>query len=339
MRRRSEPSIFCAVRLLPLLLLLFSCSCEKRETVTVPRPVFAVCPETPCRVPVSAVRGSVLAGERRPHDFLIDVRDFAARNPRQSPFRFAREDRRRATATRLEVWVQTGEKPHRVVLNADTHVTIDRLLFPQAPPAGSTAVWRPVRPAPGPFRCQGRGDAGTWFAVPWTPAVTPLPPLRSPSIQLHSSPRWMPLTVFLPHGRHFVLSRFPPGPRDSWLALFACLGPVSLVEAEPGLITTAQATGVSLWQWATPGGAPWRPLVAALAHGRSPDGQVVAAAVEGRAFHAEVVEDPVDFLAKMLAAGRLTREEAWAAWTRMLLAGHPAADFARLRDALTGLPE
>jgi hypothetical protein len=335
MRRRSDRPISSAIGFLPFLLLLQLFSCEKRQTVTVPRPVFAVCPETPCRVPVSAVRGSVPAGERRPHDFLIDVRDYAARHPRQSPFRFAAGDRRRATPGRLEVWVQTGEKPRRVVLGADTHVTIDRLLFPQAPKAGTTAVYRPLRPAPGAFRCQDHADAGTWFAVPWTPASAPLPPLRSPSIQLHPNPTWMPLTVFIPQGRHFVLSRFPPGPRESWLALFACLGPVSLAKAEPGLVTTAQASGVSLWQWAMPEGAHWRPLVAALAR----DQDVAAAAVTGRDFHVELVEDPVDFLVKMLAAGRLTREEAWAAWTRMLLAGHPATEFARLRDALTGPPE
>ncbi len=350
MRRRSDSPALTPVKLLPFLLMISAFSCEKRETVTVPRMVFAVCPEMPCRVPVGAVRGSVLAGERRPHNFLIDVRDFAARHPSLSPFRFSPEERRRATPGRLTVWVQAGERPHRVTLTADTTITLERLLFPQAPVPGTTAVWRPVRPAPRvprTFRCQDHADAGTWFAVPWTPATAPLPPIRKPSIQLATSPVWAPLTVFVPQGRHFVFARFPGGRADLWTALFACLGPVSLVDAEPGRIATTQAAGVSLWQWAAPMGPHWRPLAAALTLDRAqpgppgvaPEPPVAVAAIRGREFHVERVDSPVDFLVKMLAAGHLDREEAWAAWTRLQLAGNPPIEFERLREALTALPE
>ena len=347
MRRRSDASVLTAVKLLPFFLLPALFSCEKRETVTVPRMVFAICPQTPCRVPVGAVRGSVLAGERRPHNFLIDVRDFAARHPDLSPFRFAPDERRRASPGRLEVWMQAGERPRRVTLEADTTVTLEWLRFPQAPAPGTTAVWRPVRPAPRAFRCQDHADAGTWFAVPWTPATAPLPPIRKPSIQLATSPVWAPLTVFVPQGRHFVFARFPGGRADLWMALFSCLGPVSLASAEPGRIATAQAAGVSLWQWAAPVSQRWGLLAAALALdkaspdlvGSGPEPAVIVAAVRGQEHHVERVDSPVDFLVKMLAAGALDREEAWAAWNRLLLAGNPPNEFERLREALTALPE
>jgi hypothetical protein len=241
----------------------------------------------------------------------------------------------------LDLWIQTGREAERFDLKPTAGVTLKWLQSPQAPPPGVSTVFRPRREAPGPFTCGARGDAGTWFAVSWIPAVVPAPPIRKPSVQMDSGAVWAPLQVFLPEGRHFVFSRFPSGRHDHWMALFSCLGPVSLVEAEPGLITTAQAVGVSLWQWASPQNPHWRTLFQALELGRSaPKGApVVVAAVEGRTHHAEVVESPVDFLAKMLAAGRLTREEVWAAWTRLLLAGVPSAEFQVLREKLTSLPE
>ncbi len=327
---------------LVLLLLLASWSaCERRTSVTVPRPVYAVCAETPCRIRIEAIRGSVLRGEKRPHNVLLDVRDFAARHPSESPFRFPREDRRRAGAGRLELWVQTGAGSERLDLNPSAGITLKRLPPPAAPSPDLTAVFRPRREAPGAFACGARADAGTWFPVSWIPAVYPVPPIRKPSVVMDTAPRWAPMQVFVPEGRHFVFSRFPAGNRDQWMALFSCLGPVSLVEAEPGLITTAQVAGVSLWQWATPENPHWRQLVQALAMGRdaAPGAPVVVAAVEGRRYHADVVADPVDFLVRMLAAGRLTREEVWAAWTRLLLAGAPSSEFGRLRQALTSLPE
>ena len=334
-------SVISAVKIPLLLLLSFFSACEQRVTVTVPRPVYAICAETPCRVPIAAIRGSVLRGEKRPHNVLIDVRDFAARQPRQSPFKFSSDERRKAAPGRLDLWIQTGTESERFHLNPSAGVTLKRLLFPQAPPPGVSAVFRPRREAPGPFRCGARADAGTWFSVSWTPAVHPAPPIRKPSIVMETAAVWAPMQVFIPEGRHFVFSRFPAGRPDHWMALFACLGPVSLVEVEPGRITTAQVAGVSLWQWATPEGPHWKPLLQALEMGRgaAEGAPMVAAAVQGRRTHAEVVESPVDFLVKMLAAGHLTREEAWAAWTRLLLAGVPAAEFEALRESLTSLPE
>jgi len=326
---------------LSLFLLPWWIGCEQRTSVTVPRPVYAICAETPCRIRIGAIRGSVLRGEKRPHNVLLDVWSFAARHPSKSPFRFPRGEHPKASPGRLDLWIQTGPTSERFDLNPSAEVTLKQLPPPSAPPSGVTSVFRPRREAPGAFRCGARADAGTWFPVSWIPAVYPVPPIRKPSIVMHTAARWAPLQVFVPEGRHFVFSRFPAGNHDQWLALFSCLGPVSLVDAEPGLITTAQAAGVSLWQWAVPENPYWLPLFQALAIGRgaAPGAPMVVAAVEGRRYHADVVESPVDFLVKMLAAGQLTREEAWAAWTRLLLAGVPSAEFSRLRQALTSLPE
>ncbi len=335
----------CSAIKLPILFILplFS-ACQQRTTVTVPRPVYAICAETPCRFRVEALRGTVQAGEKRPHNVLIDVQDFAARHPARSPFRLARDQRRKAAPGKLDLWIQTGRDSQRFDLNPAAQVTLTWLQSPQGPSPAISTVFRPRREAAGPFTCGARADVGTWFAVSWIPAVYPTPPIRKPSIVMETAPVWAPLQVFIPEGRYFVISRIPEARHDLWMALLACLGPVAVVDPVPGQVTVAQLTGVSLWQWARPEAPQWsefsRVMRAAGNGGAAGNGEVViAAAVDGRQFHAETVDGPVDFLYKMLLAGKLSREEVWAAWVRLQLAGAPAAEFERLRERLTSLPE
>ncbi len=308
-------------------------ACATREdAVTVPRPVFGVCLETPCRVRLQAVRGKVPSGEKRPAGMILELRDFFRTHPRQAAYRFGRKPSPLRPGSLEAILRIAPDQDLRVRLAPEAAIELPSLHFPQVPGPLESTVFRAVRPENrGNFRCAQDADTGTVFSVPWVHAGKPAHARR----KNNPAPGWPPLRILHTTGRLIVLSHVPERERALWMALADCLGPVAVAQPEPGEIADAQVSGISLWQWLEPAGPSWRALNEKL-RARGP---LVAAVVQnGRAVRMFETPNPVDFLEIMAREHILAPDAVWAAWTRLLQAGVPAARFARLRPHLLESP-
>lgn len=306
------------------------------QTVTVPRPVFGVCAEPPCRIGLQAVRGQVEAGTKQPAGMLLEVREFYRRHPAHSWYRFSFRPAPLQPGN-LEGKLQVSpERAVRVRLNPQATLQIESLHFPRVPGPGESAVFGPVRVQPaGTFRCGQDADEGVVFSVPWV-RESEKNAGKPASGRRHGHDFWPPLYILNTTGRLFVLSHLPDASRPLWMALSDCLGPMAVARPEEGEIAHAQAIGVSLWQWLEPAGKRWKGVNARL---RRAPGDIPAVAVVVRgAVRVFDVKDPVDFLETMAREGILAPDAVWAAWTRLLQAGVLAAHFARLRPYLLESP-
>ncbi len=292
-------------------MLFLAGACNRQVSVTVPRPVHALCPETPCRIPVHTVSGRIPKNTRIPHNILLDLQDFSRNHPQISPYRYKKSSG--TVPGNLNLWVQTGTRATRHVVTASSFVDLDRMDFPGLVDPHVSTV-QAIHPA-----------WGTFFHVSWLPADQGEAVFAPESRKMNSHPDWSPLLVFIPRGPFFVLNRIPLEHTRFWLVLIRSLGPMAVLQPEPGMVTTAQMEGIPLFQWAGPVSLHWNPLRDALG-----EEGTVAVHVHERQFHAQRVASPVVFLARFLESGKLTREQVWEAWTALLQAGWPARDFEQL---------
>lgn len=317
MRRKFE-RVFPAFLSLWLSVWVFACR-EPSVAATTPRPLYGMCVETPCRVRLEAVSVQARPDDRRPPGVLADAFAFYRLDPQTAVYRFSENVRVRPA--HLEAVLQISrQKTQRVSMKPHAEILLTHLDFPGIPEPRESTVFAPVRsPAGGSFVCGQDAGAGFPVYVPWVQA---------------QGKNWTPLRILMPSGQVFVFSHLPAAGRTFWLALVQCLGPAALARPRPGEITDAQLGGISLWQWLPPAHEAFAELDGRL---RQPSQDVTVGVVRNRDVRVFVVRDPVDFLEIMLRERILAPDAVWAAWTRLLQAGMPAAHFARLRPHL--LPE